>query len=496
MKKNNKNLRGFSNLLVMLIVVLLVGVVVYFGLPQYTKYKAKQDIERVGITFSEQKFVEKACDGDEGSVALFIRAGMNINVLAVPPNNDRTAKSVLHCAAGLGNLTLVKSLLDLGADVNIKDDASSTPLFSASGPIRQNRRGDLANNLDVVKLLIERGADINAGGVAGTPIVAAVQSRSFEVFDYLLEKGADVKAKNKEGMTPLMLLAYAYNNKGKEMAGRVAALIKSGADINVTNQSGQTALMIAVNNRSKDMVRVLLENGADPSVEDKNGSNILTYAMSDPETLKMFLEKGADPNVSVSGQPILHQAATRSDAAFQILLASKKTDVNIKNSNGDSVLHILARAPQYAQKINLLLARSALVNATNNQLETPLIKAVQSRNLSAITVFLDSQANVNARDAAGRTALYYANQNAGRGVYNEYPYGSSAQMAVAAPAEMAPSSRDIREIMRTNDNAALQRYIAEMRTKNSPSAKYGRPQPTPTTSDPVVSMLIKRGATL
>jgi ankyrin repeat protein len=197
---------------------LALGIITYLGFPFYVKSKAKHDLEKIGIVYSEQKFIDAACSGDDGSVALFIQAGMNINVLAVPSNNDRTTKSALHCAASTGNITLTKSLLDLGADVNIKDDNSNTPLFSASGPIRYNsKKNEVTNNLELVKLLISKGADINAGGVAGPPLMAAIQAHSFDVFDYLLEKGATVKVKNKDGMTPLMLMAYSYNNHSKDM---------------------------------------------------------------------------------------------------------------------------------------------------------------------------------------------------------------------------------------------------------------------------------------
>ena len=482
-------------------VLLALGLLTYFGFPFYVKYKAKHDLEKIGVVFSEQKFVEKACDGDDGSVALFIEAGMNINVLAVPSaNNDRTTKSALHCAAATGNLALTKSLLDLGADINIKDDASNTPLFSASGPVRYNsKRNEVTNNLELVKLLIDRGADINAGGVAGTPLIAAIQAHSFEILDYLLEKGANVKVKNKEGMTPLMLIASSYNNKSKEVSEKVSSLIKAGASVNDNNNNGQTALMIAVNNRSSEVIRVLLENGADPNVEDKNGSNILSYALSDPNILKLFLDKGANPNVIVNGQPLLHQAVYRNDATFQTLLAYKNTDVNIRNSNGDNILHVLAKAPNYAQKINLLLASSAAINAPNNQLETPLIKAVQSRNLAAVTIFVDSKANLNARDALGRTALYYANQNAMMGAYDRVHYGSAPMMgvAMAEAAPMAPSQMDIREIMRSNDKESLQRYVAALQSKNKLSSiSSNRYQPQIATKDPLVDILQKHGATL
>lgn len=499
-KKDSNSLLG--KFIAFSLVFLSIGLIIYFGYPFYVKSKAKHDLEKIGITFSEQKFIDKACDGDDGSVALFIEAGMNINVLAVPSTNDRTTKSALHCAASTGNLTLAKTLLNLGADVNIKDDNSNTPLFSASGAVRyNNKRNEIPNNLELVKLLVEKGGDVNAGGVAGTPLIAAVQARSFEVLDYLLEKGASAKVKNKEGMTPLMLLAYSYNNKNKEVSEKITALIKAGARVNDSNNNGQTALMIAVNNRSSEMVRLLLENGADPGIEDKNGSNILSYALSDPATLKLFLDKGANPNVTVNGEPLLHQAIYRNDATFQILLANKNTDLNIKNRNGDNILHVLARSPNYAQKINLLVANSVAINAPNNLLETPLIKAVQSHNMAAVTILIDSKANINARDAAGRTALYYANQYIVRNGY-ERNYGASlpaaALEAAQMPAPMAPSQEmDIREIMRTNNKEALQRYVAAMQSRNRGSTfQNSKSQFQIANKDPLVELLQKHGAIL
>lgn len=60
----------------------------------------------------------------------------------------------------------------------------------------------------------------------------------------------------------------------------VRALLEAGADINAVDEEGWSALMIAADTNSKRMVNLLLEYGADRTIANMNGETPLVYAMN------------------------------------------------------------------------------------------------------------------------------------------------------------------------------------------------------------------------
>ena len=92
----------------------------------------------------------------------------------------------------------------------------------------------------------------------------------------LLEYGSLVDVGQDDGWTPLM--GATYNSK----MFVVKTLLKHGANINAaTIDTGDTALHFAVQQFDKDIVYLLLKNGADPRIENKNGSTAMDLAKKD-----------------------------------------------------------------------------------------------------------------------------------------------------------------------------------------------------------------------
>merc|ERR1711872_937664 len=97
-----------------------------------------------------------------------------------------------------------------------------------------------------------------------------------EAVNTLLEYGSFVDVGQDDGWSPLM--AATYNSK----MFVVKTLLKHGANINaVTIDTGDTALHFAVQQFDKDIVYLLLKNGADPQIENKNGSTAMDLAKKD-----------------------------------------------------------------------------------------------------------------------------------------------------------------------------------------------------------------------
>ncbi len=126
----------------------------------------------------------------------------------------------------------------------------------------------------------QRGADGDA------PLHIVVRKRNGNWIGFLLAKGADPNVAGPDGDTPLILAARAGYGEG------VVRLIASRADVNRVNKRGESPLVVAVNQRQQQIVRLLLENGADPDKRDfAAGYSAREYAKRDnrnPELLRLI----------------------------------------------------------------------------------------------------------------------------------------------------------------------------------------------------------------
>ncbi len=121
---------------------------------------------------------------------------------------DFTGQTPFLRAALSGDVTVMRLLLDHGADPNIATFAGTTALMAAAGVNwvgGQTYTESKEALMEAVKLCLEKGADVNAANSMGiTAVIGAANRGSDDLIEFLVQKGAKLDVKDKEGRTPLV----------------------------------------------------------------------------------------------------------------------------------------------------------------------------------------------------------------------------------------------------------------------------------------------------
>ncbi len=147
----------------------------------------------------------------------------------------------------------------------------------------------------LIKLFIENGADVNRGCAINKILTAKKLNNDeiLELYKLILKAGLDVNCKDKDGNTPLSILANTSHIPDLGLWGTdpqleyiiVNSLIDYGANVNVKNNIGMTPLMQASHHNNEDLVALLLKNGADINLK----SEMTAYDLSSSENIRKLI---------------------------------------------------------------------------------------------------------------------------------------------------------------------------------------------------------------
>ncbi|WP_309244732.1 ankyrin repeat domain-containing protein [Cohnella silvisoli] len=172
-------------------------------------------------------------------------------------------------AAEQGDLETMRDVLLGGVDLNMQDANGRTAMMAAA----------YNNQIAAFEWLVNEGADVNIrDNRLDNPFLYAGAEGLIEILKLSIKAGADTRMTNRFGGTALIPAA----DRGHV---EIAKLLLTTTDVNVNhvNNLGWTALIEAVilgdgGPKHQQIVKLLLEHGADPNITDNDGVTPLSHA--------------------------------------------------------------------------------------------------------------------------------------------------------------------------------------------------------------------------
>lgn len=399
--------------------------------------------------------VDAARRGDAAAVAALLDGGAGAGAAAVD------GATALHWASHHDDAETVARLIEAGADVNAATDLGVTPLWAASqnggaaiaarlleagaDPNRALLAGESplmvaarAGAPGVARLLLAFGADTEARGPRGqTALMWAAAQRHADVVEVLLAHGAAVGARSDVWSQMMAVPPHGqpeYNadvphggNTALLFAARsgdlasARLLVAAGADVDDANAWGVSAVTLAAHAGFRSLAAFFLEAGADPDAAEAGFAAIHAAVMRrDARLTATLLEHGADPNAVLRTWTPTRRASR--DFHFRPALVGATPFWLAARFAAPDVMRLLAEHgadplvvhhARYKQRYTRVITESttalmAAVGMGGGRLQAwapPAADEAELLALDAVQVALALGADVNAADAAGRTAL-------------------------------------------------------------------------------------------
>jgi uncharacterized protein len=304
--------------------------------------------------------------GDAKAVQSLIASGAKVDEM------DATGMTPLMIAASEGRTAIARLLMAAGADVKFAGEDGTTALMRAAS----------ADRVEMITLLLAGGADVNAKNKGGmTALMVGAFGGYPEAVRLLLASKADPNAKDNQGRTALMAAAMSGN------APVLDALFGAGADPNVSDAGHGTPMTYAAAEGHAEAMQALQKHGIKPSASDL----ALAAAGCHADAVRVALAAGVSANGADGDVVPLLSAAGANCVDVVRLLLERGADVNAKDHDGWTAL-IKASQAGHADMVQLLMDRGADMNVADNTGRTAWMFAAMGNHLDIATIFKQARA--------------------------------------------------------------------------------------------------------
>ncbi|XP_058793743.1 serine/threonine-protein phosphatase 6 regulatory ankyrin repeat subunit A-like [Phymastichus coffea] len=252
-------------------------------------------------------------------------------------------------------------------------------------------------NLDTIKILVQAGANVNAKAADGaTPLLMAAMTSSPEIVRFLIEQGANVNDKDDIfGFTPLHLAAIEKES--------FVLLIDKSNDIDVSSNHGVTPFHLASLTSNLDVMELLITRSAKIDCLDNLNRTLLhmvllgNFFLNLEKLLDRFIDEQLKKVSFIDEMWSSWWCRYNSHcqtSAIELIVNTKKSDVNAKDINGRRPLHLATRDP-LGSSIETLLKLGAQIDVFDQNRRLPFHEVLENENIEGLKCLLNFGVDFN-----------------------------------------------------------------------------------------------------
>jgi uncharacterized protein len=353
-------------------------------------------------------------------------ADVNLRTFAAAKPCFLPGMDAFLCAAFRCLPAFISKLIEHGAKVSSRDSGGRGAVWLAlHGSANANAVYEAEATVDV---LLDHGALIDCCEAATglRSIHVAANEGCFRALGALVTNGADVNCMDNAGNTALHWAVLGFCPAGAFLSNLVRDF---GAGVSLKNVHGETALHVAARRCAGDDVSALLDVGSDVDARDKlgrtplmlacgacpveipaedwdNGSSVKRRPFLPSNMVEILVRRGADVSlVSARGMGALHFASLAGHVSIcRYLLLFTNTKPAGRNRCHRTPLHLACRHG-HASVAEVLISKGAKVDARDSKGRTPLFEAASRGHSDCVSLLLKSNADAGAVCGRGQTSL-------------------------------------------------------------------------------------------